>query len=99
MRRQPFGRDQRLGTGIRHGGYSAKAMLMRRFCRPLFSILPIVTGPISAVLRICVPPFFEVRQRLKRSLLDCSIINATLGSWFAVDGCGRYSTADSGVAI
>jgi hypothetical protein len=33
----------------------AKAMMIRRFCRPLFSILAIVTGPISAVLRICVP--------------------------------------------
>src|SRR5207253_11494127 len=53
---EPFGADQRVGMGIGHRRYSAKAMLMRRFCRPLFSILPITTGPISAVLRIWVPP-------------------------------------------
>src|SRR6185437_5727139 len=58
MRGEPLGADQRFGVSIGHRAlsYSAKAILTRRFCRPLFSILVIATGPISAVLRTCVPP-------------------------------------------
>src|SRR5258707_2500996 len=38
------------------GVYSANCRFILRFCRPLFSILLILIGPISAVLRMWVPP-------------------------------------------
>ena len=38
------------------GRYSTRVRLIRRFWRPLFSILPTVTAPISPVERTCVPP-------------------------------------------
>src|SRR6266403_2967142 len=38
------------------GDYSTKATITLRFCRPLLSILLILIGPISAVLRMWVPP-------------------------------------------
>src|SRR5215472_19191817 len=60
VRSQPLGLDERFGTRIRHRlspvSHSAKARMTRRFCLPLFSILVTATGPISLVLRICVPP-------------------------------------------
>src|SRR5689334_24948938 len=60
MRGEPLGADERFGTGVRHGArrlpYSAKASITRRFCLPLFSIWVTATGPVSTVLRICVPP-------------------------------------------
>src|SRR5947209_5215036 len=58
IRGEPLGADERFGMGVGQWllPFQSKASMMRRFCLPLFSILVTATGPISLVLRICVPP-------------------------------------------